>query len=159
VQGLINRAMGSAAGAQYAMDGYAGLPTAAQLRQLDWAWEDANSAVATLNQLIQQAGAYRTPTTPIPESSPSRHCAHRARRRRTKRHLGRRKSRRQETRNLLCFSYLRFLDDASCVAADYSAGLLAARAFPSPADSPGRSRPYPWLTQTNVCPNESSDAA
>jgi photosystem II stability/assembly factor-like uncharacterized protein len=37
-----------------AMDSYAGLPTASQLRDLDWAWEDAAAAVIALNRLIQQ---------------------------------------------------------------------------------------------------------
>jgi hypothetical protein len=36
------------------MDSYAGLPTAAQLRDLDWAWVDAVAAVIALNRLIQQ---------------------------------------------------------------------------------------------------------
>jgi hypothetical protein len=35
------------------MDSYDGLPTAAQLRELEWAWEDAVTAVAALNKLIQ----------------------------------------------------------------------------------------------------------
>ena len=41
VQTQINRAIASAAQVENAMDGYDGLPTAVQLRQLDWAWEDA----------------------------------------------------------------------------------------------------------------------
>ena len=41
-----------AARAQNDMDGFAGVPTAAQLRELDWAWEDATAAVAALNRLI-----------------------------------------------------------------------------------------------------------
>lgn len=51
-QGEVDRAMTAAGGAQNAMDGYDGLPTAAQLHQLDWAWEDATAAVATLNEVI-----------------------------------------------------------------------------------------------------------
>jgi photosystem II stability/assembly factor-like uncharacterized protein len=39
-----------------AMDGYQGLPTAGQLRDLDWAWEDGIAAVAGLNRLIGASG-------------------------------------------------------------------------------------------------------
>jgi hypothetical protein len=58
------------------MDGYDGLPTVAQFRQLDWAWEDATAAVGGLNKLIQESipsayssmgGAVKPPTlAPIP---------------------------------------------------------------------------------------------
>jgi hypothetical protein len=54
VQMLVNRALGGANQAQGAMDGFDGLPTAAQLKQLDWAWEDALAGVAALNRVIQQ---------------------------------------------------------------------------------------------------------
>lgn len=54
VQGQIGRTLTAAAGVQSGIDGYAGLPTGAQLRQLDWAWEDATSAVSALNRTIQQ---------------------------------------------------------------------------------------------------------
>jgi hypothetical protein len=54
VQGQIARALASAGQAQGAIDGYDGAPTAAQLRQLDWAWEDAMAGVAALDQMIQQ---------------------------------------------------------------------------------------------------------
>jgi hypothetical protein len=53
-QSQVARALAEAAGVQNAMDGYAGLPTAAQLRQLEWAWEDGSAAVAALNRLIQR---------------------------------------------------------------------------------------------------------
>jgi hypothetical protein len=43
-----------AATLQDAMDGYAGVPTVAQLSQLDWIWEDAAAEVAAVNRLIQQ---------------------------------------------------------------------------------------------------------
>jgi hypothetical protein len=39
---------------QSGIDAYEGLPTGAQLRQLDWAWEDATSTVSALNRTIQQ---------------------------------------------------------------------------------------------------------
>ncbi|HUI55384.1 MAG TPA: hypothetical protein VLY04_10455 [Bryobacteraceae bacterium] len=55
IQGQITRALTSANGAQTAMDGYAGLPTASQVQQLDWAWEDAIAAATALNNLIQQS--------------------------------------------------------------------------------------------------------
>jgi photosystem II stability/assembly factor-like uncharacterized protein len=54
-QGQIDRAIASAAQVENAMDGYDGLPTAAQLRQIDWAWEDATSAVNALNKLITES--------------------------------------------------------------------------------------------------------
>ena len=44
-QGQVDQAINAAAGAQNAIDGYGGPPTAAQLRQVDWAWEDATTAV------------------------------------------------------------------------------------------------------------------
>ena len=56
-QGQVDRAMTAAGGVQNAMDGYDGLPTAAQLRQLDWAWEDATAAIATLNRVIADVPA------------------------------------------------------------------------------------------------------
>jgi hypothetical protein len=41
-----------------AIEGYSGLPTADQRRQLDWAFDDATSAVEALNRVLQ------TDTTP-----------------------------------------------------------------------------------------------
>ena len=54
VQGQITRPLTNAYNLETAIDGYQGLPTAAQLRELDWAWEDAGAAVTALNRLIQQ---------------------------------------------------------------------------------------------------------
>jgi hypothetical protein len=51
-QAQIDRAIASAAQVENAMDGYDGLPTAAQLRQVDWAWEDAAASANALNKLI-----------------------------------------------------------------------------------------------------------
>jgi hypothetical protein len=51
--GQLNGAIGSAARSQNAIDGYEGPPTAAQLRELDWAWEDAVAGIAGLNQVIR----------------------------------------------------------------------------------------------------------
>jgi photosystem II stability/assembly factor-like uncharacterized protein len=53
-QTQIDRAIASAAQAENAMDGYDGLPTAAQLRQIDWAWEDAAASANALNKLITE---------------------------------------------------------------------------------------------------------
>jgi photosystem II stability/assembly factor-like uncharacterized protein len=53
-QSQVEQAMNAANTAQNAIDGYAGLPTGSQLRQLDWAWEDAEAVVSALNQLIQR---------------------------------------------------------------------------------------------------------
>jgi photosystem II stability/assembly factor-like uncharacterized protein len=50
--GLISSASGIAARVQAAIDSYDGLPTEAQLRELEWAWSDARSAVSILNQAI-----------------------------------------------------------------------------------------------------------
>jgi photosystem II stability/assembly factor-like uncharacterized protein len=52
-EGQINSAMSAAARAQSAIDGYAGLPTAAQLRELEWAWADGMAAVDSLNTIIR----------------------------------------------------------------------------------------------------------
>ena len=54
-QAGVDRAIASAAQVGNAMDGYDGLPTAAQLREIDWAWEDAAAAANALNKLIQEA--------------------------------------------------------------------------------------------------------
>ena len=54
-QAEIDRAIASAAQVQNAMDSYDGLPTAAQLKQVDWAWEDAATAVRALNKLSQES--------------------------------------------------------------------------------------------------------
>jgi hypothetical protein len=50
----MEQAMSGAGLVQNAIDGYPGLPTGSQLRQLDWAWEDAGAGVSALNQAIQQ---------------------------------------------------------------------------------------------------------
>jgi hypothetical protein len=54
VQSQIGRILTAAATVQSGIDAYEGLPTGAQLRQLDWAWEDATSIVSALNRAIQQ---------------------------------------------------------------------------------------------------------
>jgi hypothetical protein len=53
--GLVDRAIGAAAQAENAIDGYDGLPTEAQLRQVDWAWEDGVAAANALNKVITDA--------------------------------------------------------------------------------------------------------
>jgi hypothetical protein len=53
-QNIIARPLFAAGNVQTAMDSYSGLPTEAQIRQLDWAWEDAAAAVAMLNKLIRE---------------------------------------------------------------------------------------------------------
>jgi photosystem II stability/assembly factor-like uncharacterized protein len=53
--GQLSAAITGAARVQAAMDAYEGAPTAAQLRELNWAWEDAAAGVAALNQLIDEA--------------------------------------------------------------------------------------------------------
>jgi photosystem II stability/assembly factor-like uncharacterized protein len=68
--GEIDRAISSAAQVQNAMDAYDGLPTTAQMRQIDWAWQDAAAAANALNRVIRESlpaaysamgGAVRTP--------------------------------------------------------------------------------------------------
>jgi hypothetical protein len=54
VQAQVDRAIASASQAQNAIDGYDGLPTVAQLRQIDWAWEDAAASANALNKLITE---------------------------------------------------------------------------------------------------------
>jgi len=55
VQGQVDRAIASAAQAENTMDGYDGLPTEAQLRQIDWSWQDATAAVNALNKVIRES--------------------------------------------------------------------------------------------------------
>jgi len=76
VQAQMARAITGAGQAQNGMDSYGGLPTAAQLRQLDWAWDDAMAAASALNRMIEQdmpavyaavGGAIRFPEVrPVP---------------------------------------------------------------------------------------------
>ena len=54
-QGEIDRAIGSAAQVENAMDSYDGLPTASQMRQIDWAWDDASAAANALNRMIRES--------------------------------------------------------------------------------------------------------
>jgi photosystem II stability/assembly factor-like uncharacterized protein len=71
-QGQIDRAIASAAQVENAMDSYDGLPTAAQFRQLDWAWEDATAAVNALNKLITDSipAAYSSMDGAVKPSAP-----------------------------------------------------------------------------------------
>lgn len=50
----VNGAAAQAARAQAAIDGYEGAPTAAQEREVQWAWDDALAGVAVLNRLIAE---------------------------------------------------------------------------------------------------------
>jgi photosystem II stability/assembly factor-like uncharacterized protein len=54
VQGQLTRSLTSANNLELAIDGYQGLPTAAQLREIEWTWEDTVACVTALNRLIQQ---------------------------------------------------------------------------------------------------------
>ena len=62
----ISNALAAAGRAQAAIDSYDGLPTAAQLRELDWAWSDGVTAVTALNHLIEQDAAGLVKTVPLP---------------------------------------------------------------------------------------------
>ena len=75
LQSQITRPLTDAYNLETAIDAYQGLPTAAQLRDLDWAWEDAVAAATALNRLIQQdlpaldtasGGAKRLEISPAP---------------------------------------------------------------------------------------------
>jgi hypothetical protein len=52
--GQLNSAISLASRAQSGIDAYEGAPTAAQRRELDWAWEDALAGVAGLNKAIAE---------------------------------------------------------------------------------------------------------
>ena len=54
VQTQISRSLMDAYNLETTMDAYQGTPTAAQLHDLDWVWEDAIAAVNALNRIIQQ---------------------------------------------------------------------------------------------------------
>jgi hypothetical protein len=60
LQGDIARALQAAGRAESTIDAYPGLPTAAQARDLDWAWEDATNSVTALNLVLgeEMAGVY-----------------------------------------------------------------------------------------------------
>ncbi len=60
LQGEIGRTLQMAARAQSAIDAYPGVPTAAQTRDLDWAWDDAAKSVTDLNRILhdEMAGVY-----------------------------------------------------------------------------------------------------
>jgi hypothetical protein len=70
VQGEISHALTEAYNLQTAIDAYQGLPTAAQLRDLDWVWQDAIAGVTALNRLILQdlpaLGLSGPPPAPVP---------------------------------------------------------------------------------------------
>jgi hypothetical protein len=50
----ISRTITDAYNLTVAMDAYEGTPTAAQLRELDWLWDDAISEVTSLNKITHQ---------------------------------------------------------------------------------------------------------
>ena len=60
IQSQINAALAAAARVQSAIDSYDGLPTAAQLQELDWAWSDGAAAVTALNRLLSRTIAVPT---------------------------------------------------------------------------------------------------
>ena len=57
----ISRCLAEAYNVETAMDSYQGLPTGAQLHDLDRAWEDGIAAVAGLNRLIEDTGLTAVP--------------------------------------------------------------------------------------------------
>ncbi|MEI9975747.1 MAG: hypothetical protein WDO73_29025 [Ignavibacteriota bacterium] len=52
----IARCLADAYNVESAMDGYQGLPTGIQLRELDRVWEEGVAAVAGLNRLVEETG-------------------------------------------------------------------------------------------------------
>jgi photosystem II stability/assembly factor-like uncharacterized protein len=53
LQSELNTQMNTASGLSRSIEGYSGLPTSDQKRQIDWAFEDATKSVAALNTAIQ----------------------------------------------------------------------------------------------------------
>jgi photosystem II stability/assembly factor-like uncharacterized protein len=53
IQADLNAQLNTAAGLARSIEGYSGLPTADQLRQIDWLFEDASRTVGDLNHVIQ----------------------------------------------------------------------------------------------------------
>ena len=53
VERELNSQMNAASALSRAIDGYSGLPTTDQKRQVDWVFEDATRSVAALNTVIQ----------------------------------------------------------------------------------------------------------
>jgi hypothetical protein len=51
--GQVNGAIAGAARTQNAIDMYEGAPTAAQLREVEWAWQDAVEGVTSVNRVIE----------------------------------------------------------------------------------------------------------
>jgi hypothetical protein len=49
----INRELNAASGLSRAIEGYSGLPTTDQRRQIDWAFEDATKTIEELNRMLQ----------------------------------------------------------------------------------------------------------
>jgi hypothetical protein len=79
----LNSAMNQAARAQSAIDAYEGAPTAAQVREVEWAWEDGLAAITSLNRLIREempsvyeaagASARWRPIDPVPAPKRTSH--------------------------------------------------------------------------------------
>jgi len=61
--------MGAAAALSRSIEGYSGLPTADQRRQIDWAFEDAQETIGALNRALHTDGG----AAPQPLSVPKRH--------------------------------------------------------------------------------------
>ena len=58
--------MSEAYNLESAMDAYQGVPTGAQLRDLDWAWRDGVAAVTGLNRSIEELGVAGASAVPVP---------------------------------------------------------------------------------------------
>jgi photosystem II stability/assembly factor-like uncharacterized protein len=84
VQGDIERQLTAASQLSRAIEGYSALPTTDQRRELEWAYEDATTAIRALNQLLerdlpalyaqlaqQQLWPPRLPPVPAPARKPS----------------------------------------------------------------------------------------
>jgi hypothetical protein len=63
LQGEIASELNTAGTLSRAIEGYSGLPTADQRRQLDWLFEDASKTIASMNRLLQSD--VRTPSRPV----------------------------------------------------------------------------------------------
>ncbi|HJZ78374.1 MAG TPA: hypothetical protein VKE51_41890 [Vicinamibacterales bacterium] len=66
VQARIDALINSASGLSRTIEGYSGVPTADQRRQIDWAFDDARQAMDALNRALQTEGAASAEQLSIP---------------------------------------------------------------------------------------------
>jgi len=67
VQARIGTLISSASGLSRSIEGYSGVPTADQRRQIDWAFDDGRQAMDALNRALQTEGAANAEQLSIPK--------------------------------------------------------------------------------------------